>query len=71
MAALTRIRRDVTEMFVISAAQNALAESGVLNLPAGSTVVMQPYNLVGAMQGRDTPLRITAHWQLTRLHILL
>ena len=71
MVALTRIRCDVPEMFVISATHNALAEIGVLNLPAGSAVVMQPHNLVGVMQQRDTPLRITAHWRLTSLHAWL
>jgi hypothetical protein len=71
MVALTRIRCDVPETFVISATHNALAEIGVLNLPAGSAVVMQPHNLVGVMQQRDTPLRITAHWRLTSLHAWL
>lgn len=71
MVALTRIRCEVPETFVISATQNALAEIGVLNLPAGSAVVMQPHNLVGVLQRRDTPLRITAHWRLTSLHAWL
>jgi hypothetical protein len=71
MVALTRIRCDVPETFVISATHNALAEIGVLNLPAGSAVVMQPHNLVGVIQQRDTPLRITAHWRLTSLHAWL
>ncbi|CAN5897452.1 hypothetical protein BH11PSE8_BH11PSE8_12690 [soil metagenome] len=71
MAALTRIRCDAPETFVISATHNALAEIGVLNLPAGSAVVMQPHNLVGVVQQRDTPLRITAHWRLTSLQAWL
>lgn len=71
MVALTRIRCDVPETFVISATHNALAEIGVLNLPAGSAVVMQPHNLVGVIQQRDAPLRITAHWRLTSLHAWL
>ena len=71
MVALTRIRCDVPESFVISATHNALAEVGVLNLPAGSAVVMQPHNLVGVIQERDTPLRITAHWRLGSLHAWL
>lgn len=49
MVALTRIRCDVPETFVISATRNAFAEIGVLNLPAGSAVVMQPHNLVGVV----------------------
>ena len=71
MVALTRIRCDVPESFVISATRNALAEIGVLNLPDGSAVVMQPHNLVGVVQRRDAPLRITAHWRLTSLHAWL
>ena len=49
MVAMTRIRCDLPETFVISATHNPLAEIGVLNLPAGSAVVMQPHNLVGVM----------------------
>ncbi|MBK6471152.1 MAG: hypothetical protein IPF94_10575 [Betaproteobacteria bacterium] len=71
MVALTRIRCEVPEVFVISATHNALAEIGVLILPAGSAVVMQPHNLVGVMQPRDMPLRITSHWRLTSLHAWL
>jgi len=71
MVVLTRIRCDVPESFVISATHNALAEIGVLNLPAGSAVVMQPHNLVGVLQQRDTPLHITAHWRLNSLHAWL
>ena len=71
MVALTRIRCDVPESFVISATHNPLSEIGVLNLPAGSAVVMQPHNLVGVIQQRDTPLRITAHWRLTSLQAWL
>ena len=43
----------------------------MLNLPAGSAVVMQPHNLVGVVQERDVPLRITAHWRLLSLHAWL
>lgn len=71
MVALTRIRCEVPETFVVSATRNPLAEIGVLNLPAGSAVVMQPHNLVGVIQQRSTPLRITAHWRLTSLHAWL
>ncbi len=71
MVALTRIRCDAPESFMISATRNALAEIGVLNLPDGSAVVMQPHNLVGVVQLRDSPLRITAHWRLTSLHAWL
>jgi hypothetical protein len=71
MVALTRIRSDEPASIVVSATQDPLAEIGVLKLPAGSAVVMQPHRLVGVMQRRDAPLRITAHWQLTSLHAWL
>lgn len=71
MVALTRIRCDLPEEFVISSTRNALAEIGVLDLQAGSALVLQPHNLVGVVQRRDVPLRITAHWRLTSLHAWL
>ncbi len=71
MVALTRIRCEAPETFVISATHNAFSEIGVLDLPAGSAVVMQPHNLVGVLQRRDTPLRITAHWRINSVHAWL
>jgi hypothetical protein len=71
MVALTRIRSEVPETFVISATRNPLAEIGVLDLAAGSALVMQPHNLVGVIQPRAMPLRITAHWRLNSLHAWL
>lgn len=71
MLALTRIRCEVPEIFVISATRHALAEIAVIDVPAGSAVVMQPHNLVGVIQRRDTPLRISAHWRLASLHAWL
>ena len=71
MVALTRIRCDRSESFVISATRNAFSEIGVLDLPAGSAVVMQPHNLVGVLQRRDTPMQITSHWRINSLHAWL
>jgi hypothetical protein len=71
MTGLTRIRCNVPETFCISATRSALAEIGVLHLPVGSALVMQPHNLVGVIQPRDMPLRITAHWRITSLHAWL
>lgn len=71
MVALTRVRSEAPASFTISATRDALAEIGMLNLPAGSAVVMQPHNLVGVVQERGVPLRITAHWRLLSLHAWL
>ncbi len=70
MAVLTCIRSDQPATFVV-AATDALAEIGVIDLPFGSAVVMQPHNLVGVIQTRGAPLRITAHWRMTSLHAWL
>jgi hypothetical protein len=71
MVALTRIRCEAPESFVISATQDALAEIAVLDLPAGSAVVMQPHHLIGVVQERALPLRISSHWRLNSLHAWL
>ena len=71
MVALTRISTTAPEMFVISSTQDPLSEIGILSLPAGSALVMQPHNLVGVVQLRGTPIRITSHWRLNSLHAWL
>ena len=68
LVALTRIRVAVPESIVISATVDPLSEVGVLALPAGSALVLQPRSLVGVLQPRDQPLRITSHWRLGTLH---
>lgn len=71
MVALTRIRCEAPASFVVSSRHDPLAEVAVLVLPAGSAVVMQPQHLVGVVQSRGTPLRISAHWRLGSLHAWL
>jgi hypothetical protein len=71
LVAMTRIRCETPEVFVISATRNALSELAVLNLPTGCAVVMQPHNLIGVIQPRDIPLRVTSHWRLSSLHAWL
>ena len=53
---------------MISATADPLSEVGVLALPAGCAIVLQPRSLVGVLQPRDRPLRITSHWRLGTLH---
>ena len=72
MVALTRIRSDgAPATYVISATQDAHSEVSVLVLPAGAALVMQPHNLVGVLQPRGVPVRITSHWRLGSLHAWL
>ena len=68
LVALTRIRAAVPESIVISATADPLSEVGVLGLPAGAALVLQPRSLVGSLQPRNQPLRITSHWRLGTLH---
>lgn len=71
MVALTRIRAAAPATYVVSATQDAHSEIGVLVLPAGAALVMQPHNLVGVLQQRGVPVRITSHWRLNSLHAWL
>jgi hypothetical protein len=71
MVALTRIRTDRSESIVISATKDPLCEVGILALPKGSSVVLQPRSLIGVVTHKDVPLRITRHWRLGSLHAWL
>ena len=66
--ALTRIRTSVPETVVVSATADPLSEVAVLSLPRDAAFVLQPRCLVGVMQPRDLPMRITSHWRLGTLH---
>jgi hypothetical protein len=68
LVALTSIRTETRETFVISATdQDALSEIGLVDLPAGAAMVVQPRALIGVLQSRQRPLRITRHWRLFTL----
>ncbi len=71
MVALTRIRTQAPASFVISATQDPFSEIGILQLPQGAALVMQPHNLVGVLQPRGAPVRITSLWRLNSLHAWL
>ncbi|MFN7153033.1 MAG: hypothetical protein ACK4OE_05025 [Acidovorax sp.] len=71
MVALTRVRTQATARYVISATQDPHSEIGMLHLPPGAALVMQPHNLVGVLQRRGEPVRITSHWRLGSLHAWL
>lgn len=68
MYALTRIRVDHDDSAVISATKDPLSEVGILSLPDGSAVVLQPRSLIGVLSSKDKPVRITSHWRLFSLH---
>ncbi|MFN4121186.1 hypothetical protein [Acidovorax sp.] len=71
LVALTRVRTPATAHYVVSATQDPHSEIAVLHLPEGAALVMQPHNLVGMLQQRGAPLRITPHWRLGSLHAWL
>lgn len=66
--ALTRIRTASSDTVFISAAQDPLAEVAVISIPIGSAFVFQPRRLVGVIQPKDHPVKITKHWRLGSLH---
>lgn len=71
MVALTRIRTDKEEVFVVSANEDASSEIGVISVPSGASVVLQPHNLVGVVQSIGSKVRITSHWRFASLHAWL
>jgi uncharacterized protein (AIM24 family) len=73
MFALTRIRPagDAPTRVVVSSQQDAFGEVGVLDLPAGAALVLQPRALAGVVKPAGAPLRITRHWRLPSLHAWL
>jgi hypothetical protein len=68
---ITRMRAEEPLSVVVSATHDPLSEVGVIGLPAGSCIVLQPRHLVGLVQLRDQPIRITSHWRLGSLHAWL
>ncbi|MEO8314716.1 MAG: hypothetical protein ABI645_07970, partial [Pseudomonadota bacterium] len=67
MTVLTRIRPNVAESVVVSATTDPFSEVGVLELGENGALVLQPHNLVGVLQLRNRPIRITSHWRLGSL----
>ena len=71
MVALTRIRSTSYESIVISSMKDPLSEVGIISLPIGSAVAMQPRGLVGVLYRKDMPIRISRHWRLFSLNAWL
>jgi hypothetical protein len=62
MVALTRIR-GARQVYTVSSRKDPLAELAVVDVPGGAQFVLQPRRLVGVVQERDRPIRITSHWR--------
>ncbi|MEO6078204.1 MAG: hypothetical protein ABIQ86_00265 [Steroidobacteraceae bacterium] len=67
MTVLTRIQPKVTDSVVVSSTTDPFSEVGVLDLEEDGALVLQPHNLVGVLQLRNRPIRITSHWRLGSL----
>lgn len=67
MYMLTRVHPHGSDPVVISATKDSYSEVGILDLSDGSAFVCQPRALVGVIQDRTKPVRITRHWRLGSL----
>lgn len=71
LVALTQIRTDSKEVVNIQATHESLYEVGVLNIPEGTALVLKPHKLIGLVQDKNLPIKITRHWRLGSLHAWL
>lgn len=67
MFLLTRVRSPEADKVVVSSTKDPLGEVSVIELPEGAAFVCQPRSLVGVIQDRNRPIRITRHWRLNSL----
>ena len=67
MYGLTRIRPNSDERITVSSSLDPWAEFSLLTVPVGSALVLQPSCLVGVIQTRGEPLKITRHWRFGSL----
>ena len=68
MCLLTRLSSDKTSKIVVSAQDDPISEVRVVDLPAGSAMVIQPRSLVGAVQKKGEGIKVTRHWRIFSLH---
>jgi hypothetical protein len=64
MYGLTEFRSDSPARVVASPQADPFAEIGIVTIQEGSAMVFEPHNLVGVVQRRDRPMRISSHWHL-------
>lgn len=67
MYRLTRIRPSKEERIIVSSSTDPLAEFSLLDVPAGSALVLQPRCLAGIIQTNGDQLKITRHWRFGSL----
>lgn len=71
LVGLTRIQTESTTTVTLGAMKDPLLEIGVIAVPEGSAFVFQPRRLIGVVQPKDRPVKITKHWRLGSPHAWL
>jgi hypothetical protein len=71
--AITAIRPEGSKAthVVVSALKDPFGEVGVLEIPEGAAMVVQPRALAGVVKPDGRPVNITRHWRLASLHAWL
>ena len=68
---LTAVRADKLFSATLSSGQDTLAELLQFDVGQGQAVCLRPSNLVGVIQKRSCPVRISSHWRLGSLQAWL
>lgn len=73
MYALTSIRPegDRPTRVVISSQKDAFGEIGIIEVPLGAAMIVQPRCLAGVVKPAGVPVDISRHWRLGSLHAWL
>jgi uncharacterized protein (AIM24 family) len=73
MFALTSIRPEggLATQVVVSSQSDPLGEVGIVELPLGAVMIMQPRSLVGVLKREGLPIEVTRHWRLASVHAWL
>ncbi len=70
MFALTSVRPEgaTPTRAVVSSQRDPFSEIGVIEMPAGAAMVIQPRSLAAVVKPAGQPTHITRHWRLGSLH---
>jgi hypothetical protein len=73
MYALLRISSDdpVGTRVALACISDPLAEIGIVELPTGAAMVIQPRSLAGVITAKGMPVKITRHWRFNSAHAWL
>jgi hypothetical protein len=68
---LTAVRADKPFAATVSSGHESLAELMRFEIAEGDAICIRPSNLIGVVQKRSSPVRITSHWRLGSLQAWL